>query len=75
VGYEIHADPDTDQISVTTEQGKRHVADVARELLGLPEDSLCHGSRLFAGGNSLYRLWELASQYTGGQIQIPDELR
>jgi hypothetical protein len=74
-GYEIHQDPRTDEVLVTTEQGKRHVGDVARELLGLPVDSLCHSSRLFAGGNSLHRLWELASQYTGGQIQIPDELR
>lgn len=56
--------------------GVRPVANVAAEVLGL---SVGQATELFAATNTLYRLWELASMFTGGEIEIPadvlDELR
>jgi hypothetical protein len=74
-GYTMHADRFRDKVWVDTEHGEEHTAEVALRLLGLPRDSPTHGSRLFAGGNDLRRLWELAQAYTGGEIQPPENLR
>jgi hypothetical protein len=41
------------------------VSTVATELLGL---SLAQEDNLFHGGNSLERLWELADEYTNGEV-------
>jgi hypothetical protein len=43
----------------------------ARELLGLNE---VEAEDLFAGGNSLRMLWRMASRFTDGEIQVPEDL-
>lgn len=50
--------------------GVEHVKHVATELLGLTREQ---SRQLFFVGNSLYRLWHLASRFTDGEIQVaPD---
>ncbi len=47
------------------------VIDVARRVLDLDRDQ---AETLFVGSNSLEQLWQLASRYTDGQIQVPNDL-
>lgn len=49
-----------------------HISYLAREELGLDDGAAC---ALFAGGNSLSRLWALAHHFTNGEIEIPEEMR
>src|SRR5690606_1799762 len=49
----------------------RTVRDVAIELLGLSEDD---ATRLFYGLNSIYDLYRIANEITGGQIATPVDL-
>lgn len=49
--------------------GQRHTIQyAAQQHLGLMPNQ---ADELFASDNSLYRLWELANQFTDGEIEIP----
>lgn len=48
------------------------VDNVARKLLGLDESQ---AYVLFSGTNSLHRLWELASSWTDGAIEVPVDVQ
>lgn len=49
-----------------------NASEVARHLIGLTHDE---DDLMFAGDNEVRDLWELASQFTGGVIQVPDAIR
>jgi len=49
----------------------RSTESVAMELLGLDSDT---AFRLFNGVNSIYSLYAVAAEITGGEIQMPPEL-
>lgn len=49
-----------------------NVSDVARSLIGLSSDE---DDFMFAGDNRVRDLWELASRFTRGAIQVPDAIR
>lgn len=49
-------------------QGREMIAGYAADKLGLPHNI---GDMLWAGGNSLGQLWEMANVITGGEIEAP----
>lgn len=49
----------------------REIEQAAQDELGLTDDQ---ADRLFAEHNALTDLWEMANEYTGGEIEIPDNL-
>lgn len=50
---------------------EQRVADVAADVLGLDNEQ---AAKLFFPENSLLELWTLASEFTGGEIQVPAEV-
>lgn len=49
----------------------RPIEEAAEQELGLTEDQ---GEELFAETNTLVDLWELANEYTDGEIEVPETL-
>ena len=54
------------------EDDMRSIPHVAQDLLGLSPQQ---ANTLFFSGNSLQDLWELANEFTGGEIEIPEDLQ
>ncbi len=52
--------------------GRTTIDLVAEDVLGLPMD---WASRLYRATNTLADLWQLASEFTDGEIEIPAEFR
>lgn len=81
-GYEIDWHDVDDEVNVAgyvktddpllAETGAVHIAEAATRELNLPDWA---AARLFHGGNDLADLWQLASEYTGGAIEIPERFR
>lgn len=55
----------------TADPGDRYILDLARELLGLTGDQ---ASDLFAPNNTLADLWNLAHEFSDGDIAVPRPL-
>ncbi len=76
-GQEIEWEPDVLDNGLTgyrasgTKQGLR-IDDAAREALGLTP---FEASEMFMAYNDLPYLWHLAREFTGGEIEPPEELR
>lgn len=69
--YERSKHTTTLTVRLSHEHDDRHVADVAAEVLGLSVKQL---NSLFAATNTLYDLWNLASLFTNGEIEVPAEV-
>lgn len=73
LGYPLVWQPGTNMASFCLADGKlRTIENVAMHALGLDYHDAV---RLFSATNNLHTLWSVANELTGGEIDIPDDVK